>query len=133
MIIRGRMLQNDVLKYLYMLRDLRVNGTLIPRTSATSIKYFRILLILYSISRKLRNIKRLKSLLRNLIFATRMSWNLRSSLTMGPLFKRLWVNTVTLLPQSGGNPLISKKSLKIILFLWMFPLGNWRFSNKECK
>ena len=36
---------------------------------------------------------------------------------MGPLLKRICVNTTTLLTQSGENPLIPRKSLKMRLFL----------------
>ena len=46
-----------------------------------------------------------------------MSCNLRRLLTTGPLFNRLSLNTAILLSEIGGNPLIGRKILKIILFL----------------
>ena len=119
----GIMLQNYLLWYWYMLSNLRATKPLILYTSAISLTYLRSILILDSISVQLRNIRRLNSLLINFIFLMRISCNTRSSFPMGPLFKRLWVNTVTLLHQSGGNPLILKKSLKMIICLWIFLLG----------
>ena len=44
-------------------------------------------------------------------------------ITHGPLFNRIWVITVILSTQSGGNPLISRKSLEMIICLWFFPIG----------
>ena len=103
----------------------------IPSTSDISLTCLVILLILDSISGEIINIRRLNSLLRNFIFVTSISYNLRSSLPIGPMLERLWVNTVTLLPQSGGNPLISKKRFKIILCLWIFPL--WKLKSQSSR
>ena len=63
-----------------------------------SLTYVRILLILDSISGQLINIRRVNSLLRNFIFVTRLSCDLRSSLHIGYLLKRIWVNNISLLP-----------------------------------
>ena len=115
------MLQNSVLQYWYMMSNLRLPQPWSPTISYISLTYLIILLILYFISGKLRNIRSLKSLLRNFIFWTRMSFNLRISSPMGPLFQRIWVNTVILIPQSVGNPLIPKKSLKMRICLWFLP------------
>ena len=83
----------------------------------------RILIILYYIYEKLRNIRRLRSLLRNLMCVTRITCDLSRSLPMGNLFQRLWVNTATLLAQSGGKLLTSRKILKMRRCLWGFTLG----------
>ena len=39
-------------------------------------------------------------------------------ITYGVLLKSLWVNTATLFTQRGGNPLISRESLRMSLCLW---------------
>lgn len=38
----------------------------------------------------------------------------------------IWVNTATLLAQSGWNPLISSKMLNMSLYLWGFPIGKFK-------
>ena len=43
------------------------------------------------------------------------SCNLRISFTVGPLLKRVCVNTTTLLNQNGGNLLIERKVINISL------------------
>ena len=69
---------------------------------------FQDILIINSVSGKFRSIRRLKSLLRNFVFVTRMSCDLRNSLHTSPLFNSLRMNGATLLTQSGGNPLIER-------------------------
>ena len=105
----------DVLKYWYILRALIVPDPLSPSNLDTSLTSLKILMILDSISGKLIIKRKLRGLLRNLLYVARMPCNLRISLPIGPLFKRLYMNTAALLTQSGGNPMIKRKSLKRIL------------------
>ena len=116
-------MHNTLLQYCYILSALRVPNPLRPSILAISPTYLRIIIILDSISGKLRNIRRLWSLLIKFISVTRISCNLSISLFMSTLSKKIWVNTVKLLTQSGGNPLISKKNLKMILCLYFFFTG----------
>ena len=94
----GRMFQNDMLKFWWMMISLRVPEALSLFPLDILLIYLRKIMILHSISGQLKNITRLNSLLRNFVFVTRIPCILRKSLLTGPLFKRLWVNTVKLLP-----------------------------------
>ena len=85
------------------------------------------------VSSYLINKRRLKSLLRNFTFLTRIPCDPMSSLTMGPLFERLWVNTITFSPHSGQKPFISKKSIKMSISLLIFPLGQFKIQSSRLK
>ena len=108
-----------------MLSDLIFPDPLIQSTSAIPITYLRVLLILDYISGKIINIRRLNILLENFVYKTRISCILRSSLLMGPLFNRTWVNILTLFTKISGNPQIPKKCLKMSIYQWIFPLGQF--------
>ena len=110
-IVWGRMYHIYVLKYWKMLITLRVLYILVLISSYISLASFRIIMVLDFTAGKIKSTIRLRSLLRNYVWVKKISCKLNISLPMGCLFKRLWVNTATLLTQSGGNPLISKKLL----------------------
>ena len=56
----------------------------------------------------------------NFLFLTKTSLKLMISLPIVSLFKKLCGDTATLLTQSGGNPLIVRRFLKMNLyFLWL--------------
>ena len=54
--------------------------------------------------------KEVMDLIRNLVCTTRISYDLKSSLPMGPLFKRICVNTIFVYSQSWETTDIKKKS-----------------------
>ena len=122
MIIWGGGGGGDVLKSWSMMIALWLPEPLSSSTLALSFICLIILLILYSIYGEIIKIRGLNSLLINFIIMMRIPCDLSISLPMGPLFKRLCVNTITLLNQIRGNPMVSKKSIKMIICLWMFPL-----------
>ena len=66
---------------------------------------------------KLISTRRLQSLLINVVCVTRVLCKLRGSLAKSPLFKRIQANSATLLTQSGGNLLNTRKSFKMSLCL----------------
>ena len=111
-----------VVQYCYMLSTLSIQKSLILTTLEISLIFIRIILILYFISSQLKITRILLILLRKLVHVTRISWDLIISLTMGPLSKKICMNTTSFSNQSVGNPLISKKSLNMSLFLWRLPL-----------
>ena len=47
--------------------------------------------------------KKVTEFIKELHIFKRMAYNMSSSLPVGPLFKKLWLNTVKLSIQSGGN------------------------------
>ena len=110
-----------------MLIILRVLDILISSTLAISLTSLRKILIIDYISEEIRCTTRLWSLLRNFVCATNIAWYLIRLLHIGTLFKRLWVDTVTLLTQSGGNLLIVRYSLKMSLYFPSLPV--WQFKS----
>ena len=107
------MSQISVLQYCYMLISLRVD--LSPINFDISLAYLRILMILDSVYGQLRSTWRLRGILRNFICVTSISCNLKVSLHMVPLFKRLLVITATFLTHISGNPLIYRKGINMSL------------------
>ena len=83
-----------------------------PITSAISFASSRILLILYSVSGKIRSTRLLWSLFRNFVGVTKTSCYLMISLPMASLLNKLCVNTATYFTQSGGKELTLRTFLK---------------------
>ena len=68
-------------------------------------------------------------MLRNFVFVTRMSCDLRNSLHTSPLFNSLRMNGATLLTQSGGNPLIERNGRNTSLCFWSLTL--WKLNTQS--
>ena len=90
-----------------------------------------VILILYFVIGWLISIMGLCSLSGNCVCVTRTIFNLRISFTMSPLSKRLHMINATLLTQKGGNPLTSRKSLKMILCFQIITL--WQLKSHQTR